>query len=515
MFANSFSFGDIEGNQPNPIKIYDPLKLKKECLANDLPLEPWWGKCNSVTLPLGPEPGIAYFLVDYGTCIKFIRGNYTDGGPLGLSFTFSITDISGTKRYCVYWFVSDYRCLTPGQAQDPNSIYMLTLRDNRAFTSGGSVGSGWFHEIAGSQSNDLFGGTGPRGTGLAFNIPRMKFHRPASSSGTQTWFVNRTVKGTTSGNHHDINFPTTSANDTQTPWTWKEMLTELDAHDMFGYATPADLTLPYTPASTPCDFDFQGTSQYMAVAAVLDRLGMAMRYGAFNHSGTGNSTLGYPRSTIVEVGKDDGILTAALKSIQNYKLFDYDPFDGGNYMTVSGRRKRISYDEPSNSVATSATASWSNPYVGYVYPSFYDATVNQRVEVVNGTYTDGGFGSRMIDHDVPAVTDTISFQGPFSAANDSAWWYEHIGKYKQSILGDRGINRVYSGFHTADKFLPGAMLKIIRWEDTGAGPRTHFYAGDKYLSPHSVYHMVNPHRFIRYDDIERFRHIAGLNLAEL
>lgn len=529
-------------NVGQTFSVIDPARLRDQCIDAGYPLEPWYGKCNSVTLPLGPEPGIAYFLVAYDPLIRDYEAgvkSFLQYGQGAINYfatvSFIIADLVGNTRSCFSWVMDNWKCVTPGIAKDPASVYMITLRDCRAFAScGNSATLSWFNEHP-NVSSSIDGVTNVGGyTGLAFNIPRTKIHQAGFGSANKSWFVNTSVSQGTGGGSN-LNFYDTTAGNTpayfaQTPWTWGQMLTALSANRVFGKLVTTTVTLPYTPTSTPCDWDLQGVGLYMATMAILDRLGMAMKLNIFDGgtgggSGGNEDAAGYPSGKVIEIGKDDGKLTTALDKLKDYKIWDYDPVTLGNYNSnVLVRRKVIPQDLPSNVTATSTTATWAQPYVGYVYYNFFNGTGNQRLEILD-TFSilggqalvgAGGYRKKVIDHDVPKWWQDFTHQvGPFTIANDFDWVKENVKKYIQSLLSGREINRVYGGFHTADDLLPGPMLKIIKWESTGAGPRTHFYAGDNYLPSRSIYNMVNPHRYVRHDDFERFRSIEMLDLAKL
>ena len=125
-------------------------------------------------------------------------------------------------------------------------------------------------------------------------------------------------------------------------------------------------------------------------------------------------------------------------------------------------------------------------------------------------------GVSVIDHDACTFgSNTYQFNTNYTGSALYLSVTQHIWFARQSTLSARSLNRIYAGFHTADGLLPGSMVKLIRWEDCGNGPRTHIYCGDGYLAPHALYHLVNPHRFHRTDDLRRWQSVETLDLRKL
>lgn len=494
-------------NPVNSVDIFDPKQFAAQCVEQDVSLEPWHGKCNSYTCPVGPEPGVAYFLCSYGQVVKVLEGfSAVATGFWGPYFTLVITDVAGTSRTVNALIPTEWRCVSGGNAQDDNALYMVTFKDVRSsYDEVGYNGATCLtDEVAGTP---------------AYNIPRRKIHVPNQTSGTVQYFFPSTLYSS-----KVLETVTSHAGTADsTLWTWAQMLTSLGAKSLidentgggyFDITTP--VTLPYAPTSKPMDWDLQLTSNFWAVHAILDRLSITTKFPPFDTSRFD----GFQKMSLVIVGNDDGSREAALDRIKSYLLFDARPMSMEfSHYAPWFNCKNIIVDRPTASTSVAATA-YVNRYLGFIYYSQKDMGAPDSFAGNNGivytltynTSSNGGMKNVRIDHDVPIWSGA---HGYLSIADQLAYAQEHHDRYVASLLSTRQVNRLYAGFHTTDALLPGSMMKIVRWADTGKGPTTNFYAGDKYLPPHAIYHLVNPHRYQRRDTWDVIKSIDQIDLMKL
>lgn len=528
-FALSFSTGV-------PITLYDPAELYRQCLEADppVPVDSFWGKANSFTVPLGSEPGIGYFLVSYGECVQYLESALAEAQALrtscGVTLSLKVYDVSGNFRQADNLYVTRWECVTPGHPTDDNSLYVVTVRDIRSVGLCGVAG--WLFDATrvGSIPFNPQGHTNEYPPNRsAFNIPKANAH---GDGGNNRWFLPPTTKSSVSpaGVMDDSFWPPTAVsggNLVQSLWSWAEMLTLLGLKNILwqgggGYNYLSPVTLPYTPPLPPIDFDFSDVSEWMAVAAVLDRLSLALKFNPFARVATDSGFLPVP--TLCVIGKEDPDRDAALSSIAAYLVWDRRGQDVGAPAPYYVRSKYFPFI-----ARTSATVAVSGGGGGLITFNYWASLDNERTQQQfwNGAAgwaigADSAYApaannsSGIIDHDVPFIGHSPGLVNPnYSVTAILESVNRHLMHARQSTLSARSLNRIYAGFHTADGLLPGSMVKLIRWEDCGRGPRTHIYCGDGYLPPHALYHLVNPHRLHRTDDLRRWQSVEGLDVSKL
>lgn len=521
-------------NGANEVSLIDPAKLFEQCRSQNMPVDSWLGKANSYTCPLGSEPGIAYLLVRYDETIKPLHDAMVQAQSTspGLQYkpvlSMAVVDVAGNSR-SIWWMpVVGWRCVTPGRPDDSAAVYMLTLKDHRASSPIG--GLAWDQHAAATVST---GTGGP----WAFNIPKTVHHGGnTATGGAKRVFLPSTVKtnvgdppagnGGSAISDTDVASPNPAVPGTttsQTLWSWAEMLTQLGLRSMLNQAADP-VTLPYTPATPPVDFDFQGVPYSLAVAAVLDRLSMALSVNPFHLEAVSSTFVAVPK--LVVIGTPDPNRDAALNSIRDYLVWDAAPADicAADVITA-GFRSKVFTVEQGTLVGTYVTsgvivAGVFVPTTSQLWLFKSDWTAERTQQAFSGpaeaalpSVGSVVWGGYIADHDVPTFVGVATL--PWTTANALQSAAEHRQYLKRSILSDRQLNRIYAGFHTMDGLMPGSMMKVVRWEDVGHGPRTHVYCGDGYLPPHALYHLVNPHRFHRTDGLRTFRSIESLDLSAL
>lgn len=475
-YNSTLNRGEYDPKQA--VSICEPLKFREECLKLNVPLDPWWGKCNSITWPLGPEPSIIHLLVTYGEVIKRIERERTTPEYQGHLMAMRLTDVNGVDRNIDSLFVHSFRCVSGGNPRDDNAVYMITLRDYRArFWQ-----TGYSSAVADNENFHVYCGA------PAYNIPR---HQLQSGD---NFFVAPSTFGA------QIYTPSMNQTDTDSAlWGWQAMLDQLGI-DTFFAATSPFTDIPYTPVLPPYNFDFQSTGEFVCIAAALDRLSVGIVMNPFDASNS------FQRMQMCVIGQDTIGISTVLDTLSDYLLFDFNSmsFDhaSSNLYHVNFRCKVFDYDPD---------AYTSNHHL-------IDADVLITLYTHNDAAAQsyGGYTRKSVDHDVPVFLNCpFDTTQPYSSADFQASLEEHEFYYTQSVMATKQINRIYSGFHTEERYLPGSMIKIIRWEDVGQGMRTHIYAGDGYLPPHAIYHLVNPHRYHRRDEIERFKTIDQIDLTKI
>lgn len=210
-----FTFGD------HPV--LDPLLLFDQCQGPSvppekrLPVDAWWGKANSVVVPLGCAPGTGTILLTR-EALNDLRPETPEGQALR---DIEVHDGINPKIKFPGWLIVGHAAAaTPGFEADPATAYVVQIADER-----------WLYWERGAKIN------------AAYNVR-------SDSSGAY-------LTGTL-----DAGFA----------WTWDNMVAQLWPSGLG--LTP---TLPFTPDGVPEGFIFRSKSKLQALDEVLTRLCCALK----------------------------------------------------------------------------------------------------------------------------------------------------------------------------------------------------------------------------------------------
>lgn len=126
----AFSFGS--GNNRYPL--FDPRRLYEQCRDQGIPTEPWWGKCNSFTNPLGEGPAKGMIL---------LRRQDIDNLNVDTAHTLTMKTDGVTVELKNLTILSA-KCCTPGHPSEKDSIYYVEVADQRQH---------WARKLCGQRYN--------------------------------------------------------------------------------------------------------------------------------------------------------------------------------------------------------------------------------------------------------------------------------------------------------------------------------------------------------------------------
>lgn len=245
--------GVVFGNQPciEPTKVYD------YCSRHGLPVD-WFGLPNRFMTSVGAAPGRGWLLMRRGEINSLDREDLHD-----LKFD----DGSGGTITIKNLVFIRARCVTPGVVDDPNSCYLIDVRDARYLAA-----------------NEFYG------------TPAFAKYNIRARSGSQDYYA------------ESMN-PNGSV-----AWTWQTMLDDLWEMVIvpeLGPVTGPTIPAAAIPATNPEGFEFFGIPAWLAYNELLTKLGCAF---VLEH----NSATPH----IYQIGASDPDLTAAEARYNAVRLRD-------------------------------------------------------------------------------------------------------------------------------------------------------------------------------------------------
>lgn len=250
----------------NGIPCNDPGDLYPQSIEQRLPLD-FWGRANSLSCPLGSEPGECWLLLlredvdrlqEYLTAPNFSEIAFRDG--------------TAEVKFKQYVFVSA-TCMTPGVAGDKKAAYLARLLDKRHLLKMSAIGS----DTAGEGQ---------------YNV---RYPAPPDATAANLYYEESLDGGSL--------------------WTWQSMLSNLWAKLPSALAGSSP-TLPYTPGGDPENFRFIGVSAWDAYNAVLAKISCAIKL---------DPTTGL--FTIVRLGTEQDGLAAEQSKLKQHRILDWEPIE--------------------------------------------------------------------------------------------------------------------------------------------------------------------------------------------
>ncbi|HMP07290.1 MAG TPA: hypothetical protein PJ982_13135 [Lacipirellulaceae bacterium] len=376
-----------------------PTEIIDYCQKQGLPTD-WAGLPNRVMCSLGPKPGRTWVLMKRGDLESF---DYED------LLTLRISDGGGTPDIVIFNQVFiRARCVTPGQANDPEAAMLVELRDIRHLAC-----------------NEYYG----RPIMRSYNV--------------------RAPSGVTNGDA--TSYYESTLSDGQ-PWAWGEMLSQIwweltagDLEDIFGDVP----LLPFAPDGIPEGFVFQGVSAWMAYNEILRRLGCAIRL---------DPTREADQLSIVRIGDEDDAFVAAESRLADIRWFDEEVVESEIAKipeTVTVIFHAYAKHRGNESTTTSGLSNWLTSTI-------------YAVDVVNPNEDDLAIPgtSAFLYDDMPAIyneDDELVNEEELDQRAD-----ERAADYYRAITGCTILHRYYIGFHH-EGVLPGPLVTGIAWHERGNG----------------------------------------------
>lgn len=229
----------------NQYRVLDALTEAENLARLALPAPPDFGLANSVTVPLGPRPTRALFLMYRADLNTFDAEEYHTA-------TLTEHDEQGNeraRRELKQLVFVNARCLTPGKAGDEDAVYLAEFADAR-----------WLCH------------------NHAFSVPINKQYNVRAAawgtSGSTLYYADSTNGGTA--------------------WTWTTMIQ--DVWTLMSTQLGSAPALPFTPDGTPEGWKFPGMSAWVSLNQLLYRIGCAI---------TVDLTAASSQFSIVRVGATD------------------------------------------------------------------------------------------------------------------------------------------------------------------------------------------------------------------
>lgn len=209
----------------NQYRVKDALTEADNLARLALPMPPDFALANSVTIPLGPRPTRALFLMSRADLDTFNDEAYHTATLI----EHTEHGIERARRALYNLVFVNARCLTPGKAGDEDAVYLAEFADAR-----------WLVH------------------NHAFSVPINKQYNvraPAwGTSGSTLYYADSTNGGTA--------------------WTWTTMIQ--DVWNLMSTQLGSAPTLPVTPDGTPEGWRFPGMSAWVALNQLLYRIGCAI-----------------------------------------------------------------------------------------------------------------------------------------------------------------------------------------------------------------------------------------------
>lgn len=307
----------------NQYRVLNALTEAENLARLALPAPPDFGLANSVTVPLGPRPTRALFLMSRGDLDTF------DGEAYHTATLIEHDErgIERARRELKQLIFVNARCLTPGKAGDEDAVYLAEFADAR-----------WLCH------------------NHAFSVPINKQYNvraPAwGTSGSTLYYDSSTNSGTA--------------------WTWATMIA--DVWNLMSTQLGSAPSLPFTPDGTPEGWKFPGMSAWVALNQLLYRIGCAI---------TVDLTASSSQFSIVRVGATDttqDALEAALVLAQAGARIHDEEFIESNVggfpygYRVFFQRVQEHYGTEQTTQQTSAQFSTAQVYSVDVNGSYYSDT---------------------------------------------------------------------------------------------------------------------------------------------
>lgn len=373
----------------------DPRSVGESCLRLGLPTGWLSYRANSYTNPLGCRHGTGWLLLTRGTLDDL---DQTAGHDL--TFSLSKKESNLGESFSVTHknlHIVGATCLTPGLRGDRNAAYLVEIADRRR------------------RANMVPKAT--RSTGeTAYNV---RINYPT------IWYMG------------GADYYSDTLN-VVTPWTWTEMVENLWNSHGSTVARLGDYPgLPFTPHGTPENFYFDGWLFMDALAAVLERLGCALKLDTLTDT-----------YSIVRLCASDTQHDAALVARDRLRVWDDDPVlpvyvRHPQYLRVYFARRRGG---------------------GYDYMDATDPS-GQATGVEADTYAVAYDDLTALTNEAGAIGSSDNFATLQARADERAT------DFFRRLRAGR-LRRVYAAPLSDAGLMPGSMVTSVRWADTGNGMTT-------------------------------------------
>ena len=261
LVTNTSSTGNSFGpSATQQYPLVDPRSIVEDRVRFHRDLFPELLRANSYYSLSGRWSDVGWLLLD--------RNSYNQLSPYSNTHRLVMSDFVNASLIVDNLSIVQARCVTRGQALDPDAVYLLQITNNK-----GVIYSPWFQFPVNAQ----------------YNV------RAPAYDGTY-------YSGSLTG-----------ANNTDA-WTWSGMIQNLWEKTSLLGTYPG---LPYVPDGAPEGFIFVGVSLWEALVGVLDLLGMSV---------VGN----YPNFSIVELGATDAAYDTLVTNNKGFLKDSMEYLDAGS-----------------------------------------------------------------------------------------------------------------------------------------------------------------------------------------
>lgn len=425
------------------IRVIEPADIIRAVNANSYLPRNFIGKCNSYVNPLGVMPGEAWLLLSR----KDVE-SLNDSDAHTLTFKSDLNKPEQIQTVAGLYF-DHALCMTPGDDDDDDSVYMAHFFDVRAILGLSDIG--WDTGTGGPGFYNL--GSGQRGNATVVGVFNVPHHYNTSS----------VLDGSTK-EHRFFAASLKSASSAGAPysiWTWQGALDELWTYLPAAYRGTSP-TLPYTPLGVPINLEYSGLSVMKSIEHLLGLIYCSLSYDPATAT-----------FSVVKLGTTQSGLTDLFVEPQREGriVFDYMPIES----TKNKHPRKITsllhsfkcgyFSEPTYRSQThigSLTAPGDGPF----YSNAHAVGPIQNFGSTVGAFDDTG---RIVHTDILAgvnengVTIT-SYGSSDSIYNESN---ERVASYSQKIrTSDTFDGKTIAG---VVKIPTGSQVKLVRWRDYGNG----------------------------------------------
>ena len=407
----------IQLNGRADITVADKQRAREEIARYGLPEPPAMAMANSYSCPLGASPGRAWVCV---------RQQDLFGLPPELPFTLVFDDELNNFGPLVIDDLTYIKgvCLTPGKPDDPDAVYLAEFADRRY-----------------RVHNQYFW--------MAFEHQYNVLGRNGVVNGYPYYENSMDIGGSPAA---------------RLPWTWDRMVQNVWEYinsQVTNFFPPwPNLPTTLSPNGEPHNFSFIGTSAWLALFTILDRLSLTLSYNPVTKT-----------FTFIQYGDADPLLSNLQQKYLPYLIYDAYADESQRGKTPYG--VSVYYNRNNAHYGSEETTPVRNQGPGDKTPGHSDQWLTQpgwwRIDV---DAQDIGFtrGEQKVYHPIwdDAVVFTDAFSGIYTASALALTQRakDRATNYFKSLKQSPRLHQIYSG---VVPFLPSGQIKGVCWRQDNEG----------------------------------------------